>query len=72
MLFQKAERLVTDDLTPAEMRALLRSATHVLSDIAIFRKVHPKMVDQKVVLSAMKKLGEASRTRKGKGVERRG
>lgn len=68
-LFQKTVRLITDDLTPSEMRALLRAAQHVFDDMTVFAKVHPNLTDRKCALSAAKKLteaeGEARKKRKG-------
>lgn len=52
---------MTDDLTPAEMRSLLRSAQHVFSDPALFVRTHPNLVDRKIATNAVRKLGEAIR-----------
>jgi len=62
---QPKPRLITDDLTPAEMRALIRASGYILQNIDIFKQIHPNLVDRKVAVSAVSKLSAALKTCSG-------
>ena len=65
-LFEAQPKVVTDDITPAEMRALLRAMAYVFQDMNVFRRVNPKLIDQKCALSSVGKLNTALKACAGK------
>jgi hypothetical protein len=64
--FEAHPKVVTDDITPAEMRALLRAMAYVFQDMDTFRRVNPKLIDQKCALSSVGKLNAALKACAGK------